>query len=251
MMLHYLTKSIKNLVKVAEDDLIQFYCDPALFDVIPHPTPASKCIAPWFKSIKPIVDTGRDQFDAKGMSAKKCMPLLDAMTAGWIIPLFGDVNVATNDDCSIIDAGKNPLGPIIESHSLSQLGNKTSPTYPGHAIKFINPWIIKTKPGISSFFMPPVNHFEKRFTCFSGLVDTDAYAKQVNFPAIWHINNHDDVISAGTPLVTVIPVHRDDLEYKATPRKMTKEEFEFADTLGKKQQSRRHVYTNEVRANRK
>jgi hypothetical protein len=251
LILDSIERMLKGLKRVAGDDVIEFYCDPALYDVIPHPRPAAKSIPSWFKAIKPVTETGRDQFDGKGFTAKKCMPLLDAMTAGWIIPLFGDVNVRTNDDCSLIDTGNNPLGPIIEGHPLDQIGGKTSPTYPGHALKFINPWVIRTADGVSSLFMPPLNSFEKRFTCLAGMVDTDRYPKQVNFPAVWHLSDFDEVIPAGTPLVTVIPVRRADLAQDATVRKMTREEAEHIDLLHKKQISRRSVYTDELREPRK
>lgn len=250
MNLESITRSLKNLKFVAGDDLIEFYCDPKLFDVIPHPRPASKSVAPWFKQIKPISDEIRDQFDAKSKTAKRCSPLIDAMTAGWIIPLFGDVNVRTNGDCSLIEAGPNELRPPASFHSVEQLGGADSP-FPGPAIKFINPWVIKTAAGVSSFFMPPVNHFDKRFTCFSGLVDTDKYPKEVNFPAIWHIADHDDVVPAGTALVTVIPVRRADLAFEARPRKMTKREADEIGVIHLKQSSRRGVYTDELREPRK
>lgn len=236
---------------MAGDDLVQFYCVPEFFNVIPHPKPASKYIAPWFKSVKPVNENIRDTVGAKVMTAKKCMPMLDAMTAGWVIPLYADVNIRTNDDCSLFDFGNNDIGPVVETHTVGQLGGKTSPTFPGDAIKFINPWVVKTADGISSLFMPPVNHFDKRFTCLTGLVDTDRYAKQVNFPAIWHLANHDDIVPAGTPLVTMIPVRRSDLAIEVEPRPMTDEEALFIRETEMKQISRRHVYSHELREPRK
>lgn len=250
-MFNSISQALKGLKRVVGDDLIEFYCDPALYDIIPHPRPASKHIAPWFKAVKPVCEHGRDSFGAKGLTAKKCMPLLDAMTAGWVIPLFGDVNIRTNDDLSLLEAGGNPIGPIVEGHPVAQLGGKTSPTYPGDAIKFINPWVIKTADGVSSLFVPPLNHFEKRFTCLSGLVDTDRYAKQVNFPAVWHAPDFDDIVEAGTPLVTVIPVRREDLAQTATVRKMTKAEADHIEKLNLTQRSRRSVYSEELRDPRK
>lgn len=250
-MLESISKALNGLKRVAGDDLIEFYCVPELYDVIPHPRPAAKCIAPWFKGVKPVMEDGRDEFGAKGMSAKRCMPLLDAMTAGWIIPLFGDVNIRTNEDISLLEASMNGLGKIVEGHPVNQLGGKASPTYPTEAIKFINPWVIKTAAGVSSFFMPPVNHFDKRFTCFAGLVDTDNYPKQVNLPAVWHLGNFDDIVPAGTPLVTVIPVRRTDLEHDAKVRPMSKKEKQEIEIIEKKQQSRRGVYSHELREPRK
>lgn len=234
-----------------QSDLIEFYCDPELFDVIPEPVPACKMMPDWFKKIKPTTTQGRDHFGAHGGTAKKCMPLMDAMGVGFIIPLWGDTNVRTNADGSLIEVGGNPLGSIIEFHNKEQIGGKTSPTYPGPAIKFINKWVIKTAPGYSTLFIPPINHIEPRFTCLSGLVDTDKYPKEVNFPAIWHAKSHDDILRAGTPLVTCIPVRRKDLKPTIKPRAKTQKEIDDLHKMTMRQQSRTGVYSKELREPRK
>ena len=233
----------------SKSNLIEFYCDPEFFGVIPEPIPAYKLMPDWFKKA-PVTVSERGQLGSKALGAKKCMPLLDAMSLGFIIPLFGDVNIRTNGTGSLIEVSQNPLGPIVEFHNASQLGGLTSPTAPGPAIKFINKWVIKTAPGYSTLFVPPLNVIEPRFTCLSGLVDTDQYQKEVNFPGIWHIKNYDDCVAAGTPLVVCFPVKRDTLTRSAPVRSMTVKEREAIDTLHKKQISRQGVYTNELRRER-
>lgn len=235
-----------NLKLFFRTELIEFYCDPQFFDVIPEPVPAYKLVPDWFKKI-PINTDNRDHMGAKSMTAKKCMPLLDAMSMGFIIPLFGDVNIRTNKEGSLIESGSNR---VVEFHSKEQLGGKTSPTYPGPAIKFINKWVIKTAPGYSTLFIPPMNVIEPRFTCLSALVDTDKYPKEVNFPAIWHMKDYDDVVCAGTPLVTCIPIRRSDMPRTATVREMSEKEAQVIEKLHLKQTSRRSVYTDELREGR-
>jgi len=234
------------MIKLFKSDIMEFYCLPDDFGVIPEPVPAYKMMPEWFKKIPQFMEN-KDQFGAKGLTAKKCMPLLDSMSLGYIIPLWGDVNIRTSKDGKLIDASKNPYGPLVEFHGLEQLGNKTSPTYPRSAIKFINRWVIKTAPGYSTLFIPPINRIEPRFTCLSGLVETDSYPKEINFPAIWHLNDFDGLVEAGTPLVTVIPIKRSDTEKIAKPRKMTDKEKEKIIKIQNSQNGRRHVYTNELR----
>jgi hypothetical protein len=239
------------MISLFKNDLIEFYTTDEKFDVIPKPVPSFKMMPEWFKKVSPQPMGGRDHAGAHAMSAKKCMPLVDAMSAGFIIPLFADVNIRTNKDGSLLEVGAaTAFGDVIQFHPKEQLGGKASPTYPGDAIKFINHWVIKTAPGYSTLFIPPINHIESRFTCLSGLVDTDSYAKEVNFPAIWHAKDYDGLVYAGTPLVTVIPVKRSDLEQEAVVRKMTKKESKFITDTGLAQRMRRHVYTNEMRAER-
>ena len=251
MMLLPSFRAPKGLVRLFKSDLIEFYCAPELFGVIPEPVPAMKRMPDWFKKTQPVIEKEYDMYGAKALTAKRCMPLIDGMSAGWTIPLFGDMNVRTNEDGSLIEVSTNPLGQVADFHGHSQSGNEHSPTFPGPAVKFINPWAIRTAPGVSLLIIPPMNHFDKRFTCFGGLVDTDGYPKSIHFPAVWHMKDYDDIVEVGTPLVTVIPVRRADLAQQATVRKMTPREAQEIDLIQKKQMSRRGVYSRELREPRK
>lgn len=241
---------MKNFVSWFKNDIIEFFCHKNFYGIIPEPVPAVKMMPKWFKQCPTNIDN-RDHFGARGQSAKKCMPLLDAMSIGFIIPLWGDFNMRTNKTGSIIEASDPPLGKIIEYHSKDQLGGTTSPTYPGDAVKFINHWVVKTAPGYSTLFIPPINHIEPRFTCLGGFVDTDKYPKEVNFPAIWHAKDYDDIVKAGTPLVVAIPIKRSQLPALANVRLMSDDEEQFNLDLAKKLNSRRGVYKNELREPRK
>lgn len=226
--------------------IIEFACEPRYLGVIPEPKPAMKCIPDWFKKI-PQELKSRDQFGAPAMTAKKCLPMVDAMSIGYVIPLVGDSRIMTNANKSIIKAHNPPLFKTIEFHGVEQLGGKTSPTYPGNAVKFLNPWVIKTAPGWSILILPAINHIDAPFTCLSGLVDTDKYHKQINFPAIWHVGDYDDTLPAGTPLVTVIPVKRNTLPKNPIVRALTKKEELTIEKMHAAQQSRNHYYTKELR----
>lgn len=239
------------LMSLFKTDLIEFYCEEKDWDIIPKPYPAFKNMPEWFKKTPAESKNIRDNFGAYGQTAKKCMPLLDALSIGYIIPLFRDVNVRSNKNNSLIEVSNSPLGNAIEFHDKEQLGGKMSPTYPGHAIKFINRWWVKTAPGYSTLFMPPLNRIENRFTCLSGLVDTDKYPRPINFPAIWHSANHDSILEAGTPLVTCIPIKRSDMPRDVKTRIMTPKEKLEEEKMQLKQLDRRGVYTNEIRENRK
>jgi len=245
-----------NLIRLFKSDIIEFYCEVGDFGIIPEPYPAFKNIPEWFKKIPNVVPSkdrtkDRDQFGAKAHTAKKCMPLVDAMSVGFIIPLFGDVNIRTNKEGSLIEATNGPYHPVVSFHSKEQLGGKTSPSYPADAIKFINKWYVKTAPGYSTLFIPPINCFDPRFTCLGGLVDTDSYPRIINFPAIWHLKDYDDVVSAGTPLVTCIPIKRSDMVRQAPVRVQTEKEKINEEKVKRQQDSRRSVYTNEIRVNKK
>lgn len=244
------------LVSLFKNDVIEFLCEPEDLSVIPVPIPAHKRMPDWWKRISPsVANRMRDGAGAVAMTAKKCQPMQDAMACGFIMPLFADINIRSSDDLRWIAAGNEPagqaarnhLGPVVEFHSRGQLGER----FPGPAIKFINRWTIKTAPGYSTLFVPPLNHLETRFTCLSALVDTDRYVKPVNFPAVWLAGGYDGLVAAGTPLVTAIPIRRVDVPRHARVRAMTAREKAGANLIQFQQQTRRQVYTDELRCPRK
>jgi hypothetical protein len=232
--------------------VIEFIAEPHDFGVILPPKSASKFVAPWWKKV-PVNMTKdqRDNFGAPAMTAKACMPLLDGMTLGYTIPLSGDLHVRASECGKHIKVQSGPFGQTGDLHSVDQLGGKTSPTWPGPAVKFINRWIIKTAPGWSTLFIPPMNHLDDRFTCLAAVVDTDTYDRQINFPAIWHKRGCDEVVDAGTPLITAIPFRRASVPKEfAKPRVMTHEEMVALDLTKRIQDHRRHYYTEELREKR-
>lgn len=238
---------LNKLFKFWGNDIIEFYCHPSLHGVIPEPKSAVKNLADWFKSTPASLKNSRDDYGDFAMSAKKCLPLLDAMSLGFTIPLCGDLHVKTNKELTQLEV-KNPPGmKVAEFHSIAQVGGEKGPGYPINPIKFMNYWVIKTAPGWSTLFVAPLNHTNTPFTCLSGLVDTDKYPKEVNFPAIWNQANFDGMVEAGTPLVTAIPIRRESFSKKPKIRKMTDKELKEIELIAKKQNSRKHVYTRELR----
>ena len=230
-----------------KNEVIEFYCHPEYAGVIPPPIQAGKVIPDWWKKL-PHTYPERDHFGSQSMIAKKCMPLQDIMTLGYIIPLQGDVQVMTNIDGSVIKVVNPSEIKVAEFHSLDQVGGKqNAPGAPTQPIKFINHWIIKTAPGWSTLFIPPVNHMSPLFTCFGGMVDTDTYPKEVNFPAVWHAKNYDDKLKAGTPLVQVIPIKRNSFPKKPAVRDITTADFKEIERIRKSQMSRSSYYSKELR----
>ena len=234
--------------------IIEFFCHPDFEDVIPKPTAAGKNIPNWFKKLPMEVDVlekNHLQQEVKSsiLTAKACLPLLDAMTLGYTIPLCGDLRIVTNHDCSQILLKDPKLFTIAEFHDSSQIGGQNAiKKNNGNPIKFVNRWIIKTAPGWSTLFIPPINSFENpHFTCLSGFVDTDKYPKEINFPAVWHTPDFNGIISAGTPLVTAIPIKRETIVNSVNIRKMNLKDMKIIETMTKIQQSRDHYYTKELR----
>lgn len=186
-----------------------------------YPKPAKFEIPKWYKELNSYIDDKKEYsvYDTdKGMSAlttatvKKCMPVFDAITSGYIIYSATDLYIK-NDDKS------NPLyvWPSIKPvdfHTLNQIPNYPLDTgYTSAYPKWINPWAIKTPKGYSTLFVQPL-HRESLFTILPGIVDTDTYSLPVNFPFILKDVNFTGLIPAGTPIAQVIPFKRDSWEIK-------------------------------------
>lgn len=236
-----------------EQPIIEFICRPEDFGVLAPPVPAYKAIPDWFKKLETHFKGARDGYGAPVMSAKKCLPMLDAMSLGYVIPLWGTAHIQTNETNSVISPFANQYAPILQGHPAYQVGGVGGPLRvpPYGAFKFINRWIVKTRPGYSCLFMPLINVPDERFTMLSAVVDTDVYVKEVNFPGIWHKKSADDTLDAGFPLIAVIPFRRDQIPRDIIVRAMDAAEVAYMQLLERKQAAAVHVYTGELREARK
>ena len=236
------------------DPVIEFLCEPAHRLTMPEPQPAIKNIPDWYKRVPKHMDDGpgsRDQFGAPAMTAKACLPLLDGMGLGYTLYSAGDITVRTDPDGKHMEVISGPAFGAASQHNAGQLGSAV-PTYPTPALKFHNPWVIKTRRGYSTLFIPPLNALEEtRFRCLGAVVDTDTYPKQVNFPALWFPRGQTVQIPAGTPLVTAIPFKRADVPREVLIRTMHEAERQAIMAMERVQGSRSHMYTHELREDRK
>jgi hypothetical protein len=173
-----------------------------------HPKPSNKFIPEWYQktvsyitgSKKPIKNEGNVSF-----TIKKCLPVFDAITAGYIIVTYCDIYVSKNEDGSMqYDwPSREPLAfhPIEQApHHPKQNGFP----YP----KIINPWSIKTPKGYSVLVTQPF-HRDAPFTILDGIVDTDKYNSPIHFPFVINDTNWEGLIPAGTPLAQIIPFKRE------------------------------------------
>lgn len=143
-------------------------------------------------------------------TVKACMPALDAMTMGYIIPLPQDLSLAPEGDGKKGWIWPSDIFKQIDSHSPGQVSNLPidSSVWDTNPLKFNNPWVIKTPPGYSTLFTHPFWRDDLPFRCFPGVVDTDTYNfNSVNFPFLIRKDFYG-IISAGTPMIQVIPFKR-------------------------------------------
>jgi hypothetical protein len=224
---------------------MRFSCMEEDWDVIPKPYSARKYIPNWFKALPMRIDNIER---LNNSTVKRCVPFLDAMSIGYIIPLPADVEIETNNDASGIKWNTKFYKNVIDTHGKAQITTQKSP-HPHENIpplKFINPWLVTTPPGWSTLFIPPINREDTRFTCIGGLVDTDVYDNFINLPFMFTQPNFTGIIPAGTPLVQAIPIKRDTILSKSNIDKFLESDYARVDIASKKLKSHESYYRDEV-----
>lgn len=179
------------------------------------PIPAKKNIPDWYKKTDSYMQHKKKP-DGKGRTTgtiKKCVPVFDAITAGYIITTFADLFVSRREMETV--SGEVKVLPYYEWSSIESIQfhpeeqGKNHPNFQNTPYpKFMSPWGIKTPKGYSCLFIPPC-HRETPFSILPGIVDTDNYFAPVNFPFTLSNANFEGFIPAGTPIAQVIPFKRD------------------------------------------
>lgn len=201
-----------------------------------YPIPAKYNIPEWYKNLEHTVFN---------KTVKGCMPFLDSLTAGYILKMPQDFNLRHNvdnknekketfkdsfqtfglhDQQQFLHAKLVNLNSGVDNHSTKQVEgspfiekNKNLPFY-----KILNPWKITTPKGYSCLFVSPLNNADDRFSIIPGIVDTDVFPNEINFPIIINGDKYpvlETTIKKGTPYVQIIPFKRDKWKMSFKPRK--------------------------------
>lgn len=200
-----------------------------------HPIPAKQNIPDWYKKIEKFKN--QNPLDT---TIKACVPVLDSITAGYLLPLpqdmmcqinfwneslkkivnlihFGNKNQFLGEACV---RGYNLQNDAAE-HKNEQVGGEKSfyaqKNFGGTIPKIINPFMIKTPPGYSCLFIPPMHRENDEFKILPAIVDTDSFKDKINFPFVFNLGKKgslNKLYKIGTPYVQVIPFKRDDWKMK-------------------------------------
>lgn len=171
-----------------------------------QPKPASRLVPDWYKNTESYIQ-GEKKPDGAGntnATIKRCMPVFDAIVAGYIIESPADIFVSIKNDGQWFEWSDFEL---ISFHPIAQApGHPDRKPFPYP--KWRNPWSITTPKGYSTLFVQPF-HRESVFTILPGIVDTDQYTAPVNFPFVINDPSFEGLIPKGTPIAQVIPLKRD------------------------------------------
>lgn len=197
---------------------VKFYSFSKETEVIaPKPTPAVKHTPSWYKEQASYFGNEND-FNKQGFSSatiKKCMPVFDAMSAGYIMYAPCDIFIdATNPEkieWSIPATLQFLKRDIVSAHTKEQVGSypKDKSRYHDEVFRLMTFWAVSTEPGYSALFTQPIHKDKSPLKAFEGIVDTDAFISDGHFSFLVE-KDFKGVIERGTPLVQVIPFKREE-----------------------------------------
>jgi len=183
------------------------------WEVADRPYPASQAVPDWWKAMTPYSKSKDNPKGTKlivqGLTSnagpKKCVPMLDAITSGYIIPLWSDVQIKNEDLSKLITWRINQ--PVFEQHGFQANEVETPLGFNSQVFKFMNKWRIITPKGYSCLITQPFGYRQTGVQAIPAVIDTDKNNLEI-LPPVWFTNDFEGILEKGTPMVQVIPFKR-------------------------------------------
>lgn len=188
-----------------------------------QPVPAISMLPRWYKNMDSLYKSRQIKIEGgvSNKTAKTCIPMKDAIGAGYFILSNADVIVSDTDEGKQITWTAQTKA--IDKHGEWQIEGMPIPEgFDSKPFKWINTMKIITPRGYSCLIVHPMNRPELPFHILSGVVDTDKFDLPINFPFLIK-KDFTGVIPAGTPIAQIIPIKRESWRSKfviLSPREM-------------------------------
>lgn len=213
-----------------EKEIEFIYLNKFIWETAERPKPSKNFLPEWFKKMSPY-DPSEESPEGKVLvvealnsnaTAKKCMPMLDAITSGYTIPLWSDVQIRPFNGSPRITwrSSKN----VFDQHGDSSNQIDSPPGYSNVVFKYNSFLQIKTPKGYSCLITSPAGHYDSPFRAIPAIVDTDTPTIDLAFP-VWVKNDYMGIVEKGFPLVQVIPFKRDN--WKSKFSYITEEQYQI------------------------
>jgi hypothetical protein len=195
--------------------IIKFVAKNEYFwEVAPKPFPASQSLPEWWRKETPYTITPDNPEGKKiivenktaNATFKKCTPMLDALTSGYLIPTWADVQIRQDNGFPRI-TWKVEYN-VFELHGESSTRVEPPTGYANIVFKFINPWIPKTPDGYSILITSPFGHKNLPFHAIPAVIDADKSTLEIVAP-MWIKEGYEGILEKGTPLLQLTPFKRE------------------------------------------
>lgn len=189
-----------------------------------HFQPATANLPQWYKNLNNYV--GGSPIVEKGVIAnttvKRCAPVYDAMTFGYLALLSTDVFIEyepkSGDEYELIYHYAIGPAPLSSRKYSPEQSLKLDESFVPVEFVWLFRWSINTEPGSSVLITHPLNRFDLPFVTSSGVMDTDSgfTVDPVASCPFYLKKGFTGIIPAGTPMAQIIPFERH--EYNAEIR---------------------------------
>lgn len=203
---------------------------------VTHPVPARTLIPDWYKESKSFYNGNTFSLDEEfkvQSTIKQCMPVLDALTAGYVQPSWTELYIEDKgDDFSYAF----PNGPSpVRTRTMDAFQKMPIPEgFHNQVFTWERYWGIKTPRGYSTLIMTPAYRDDLPFRCVTGIIDTDAH-HDPGAVSFFIQRGFTGIIPVGTPLFQMIPFKRDDW-------KSVKHTYEYREELYRGRQKVRNFF---------
>ena len=191
--------------------------DKYAFEVCPKPFPASQALPQWWKDASPYIKS-ENNIDGKKIiikdfesnaSFKKCTPMLDILTAGYIVPLWADVQVRIENNNSLITW--RVVKDVFTLHNGQEVEIPNG--YQKTQFKFLNQWVPKLPKGYSALIIACPGYPNTPFRAIQAIIDYDKTNHPLS-PPMYLKENFEGIIEKGTPMFQIIPFKRNNWKSK-------------------------------------
>ena len=184
------------------------------FETFLKPYPASQNIPDWYMKGKPYEVSEMNPTGGKilvnnrlsNAAFKKCTPMLDAITSGYIVPLWADVQVT--EQLGLPTVTWRTARDVFVFHGQSSEEIQPPTGYTNKVVKYLNTWVPKTPPGYSVLITAPFGHRDLPFHAIPAVVDSDKSTLEI-LPPMWIKEGFEGIVEKGTPLFQITPFKRE------------------------------------------
>jgi hypothetical protein len=195
-----------------------------VMEVREKPRPAVDFLPDWYKSMPSVGEEKFNLSPAANVTAKKCFPLKDAITAGYIVTLWADIFVDNDGEYPLIKWATSEA--VIDTWSPQQSAGYEIPSNCSLPVfKYLHGWIPKTPKGYSCTVTHPVGYPNLPFFTLSGVIDTDKLTTSANAPFVLK-TGFSGIIKKGTPMFQITPFKREKWESTFSSRTIEDDYYE-------------------------
>jgi hypothetical protein len=191
--------------------------DKYSFEVCPKPFPASQALPQWWKDATPYIK-GPGNLDGKKIivenlesnaSFKKCTPMLDLLSSGYIVPLWADVQIRIENGLPLISWRVQK--DVFSLHSVQEVEIPNG--YQKTQFKFSNQWVPKLPKGYSALIIACPGYPNNPFRTMQAIIDYDKTTHPLS-PPMFLKEGFEGILEKGTPMFQIIPFKRDNWKAK-------------------------------------